>query len=145
MPLTQTGATYKFQPELQRRDRALGGALDDIASQIEAVRQQGNFGVSGSPSPPHPVMAIQVSAKNGFATVQLTHNSAPAGSNYVIEYSETPTFQSPIRVDNGISLSYQNYLKGQTLYWRTATKFITSGLAQWTYFGGQANPTPVSF
>jgi hypothetical protein len=145
MPISQTGGNYKNQSELQRRDRILGSALDDLASQVQAIRAQGNFGQAGSPVPPHPIDVIAVSAANGFATVKLTHNSAPSGTNYVVEYSTTPNFQNPIRIDNGISLTLQQYLKGQTLYWRGAPKFPTSGLAAWVYFGGQANPTAVTF
>jgi hypothetical protein len=120
-------------------------ATDDLASQIQATRNQGNFGQSGPPAAPHPVTAIAVTKANGFGTVTLTHNSAPAGTNYVIEYSATPNFQSSVQVDNGISLTMQQYLKGQTLYFRAAPKFPTSALAPWTYLGGAAKPTAVTF
>jgi hypothetical protein len=42
-------------------------------------------------------------------------------------------------------LSFQQYLKGQTLYFRAAPKLAASELAPWIYFGGAANPTAVSF
>jgi|SRR5579859_5471944 len=145
MALSQTGANYKNQSELQRRDRMLGEALDDIASQAQAVRDQGNFGQSGPPPAPHPITAISVTGANGFATLQLTHNGAPAGTNYVIEYSTTPNFQRPIRIDNGISLNFHQFLQGQTLYFRAAPKFPTSTLAPWIYFGGEATPTATTF
>jgi|HubBroStandDraft_1064217.scaffolds.fasta_scaffold09152_7 hypothetical protein len=145
MAISQSGANYKNQSELQRRDRLLGDALDDLASQNEAIRKQGNFGQQGAPDPPHPLTNILVKAANGFATVTLTHNNAPAGSNYVVQFSTTKNFQNPITVDNGISLTLQQYLKGQTLFFRAAPKFPTSTLAPWIYFGGQATPTAVSF
>lgn len=151
MALSQTGANYRNQSDLQRRDRVLGEALDDIASQIQATRSQGNFGESGPPQAPHPITSLLVAASGGFATVTVTHNSPPAGAVYVIEYSTTPTFQQPIRlttassIDNGVTLSLQQYLKGQTLYFRAAPKFPTSPLAPWVYFGGETTPTPMTF
>lgn len=151
MPLSQTGANYRNQSELQRRDRVLGEALDDIASQLQSARDQGNFGQSGPPAAPHPVTAIDVAASGGFATITLTHNSPPAGATYVIQASTTPDFQNPIRlmtassIENGTTLTVQQYLKGQTLYVRAAPKFPTSPLAPWTYFGGVAKPIAVAF
>lgn len=145
MAFSQTGANYKNQSELQRKDRILGEALDDLASQVQSVRKQGNFGQSGAVAAPHPLSSISVSAAAGFATVALTHANAPAGTSYVIEYSTTPNFKSPVRVDNGISLSYHQYLKGQTLYFRAAPMVSASALAQWSYFGSQASPTAVAF
>lgn len=145
MSLSQKGANYQNQAELQRRDRILGAALDDIVSQVQAVRSQGGFGQSGAPAPPHPVTAIAVSAAGGFATVNLVHNGAPPGSQYVIEYSTSPNFQNPVRVDNGISLSFHQYLKGQTVYFRTAARLSASALSGWSYFGSSTTPTPITF
>lgn len=145
MARLQTGTNYRNQAALQSRDRMLGEALDDLGSQIAAVRAQGNFGQEGAPSAPHGISAIAVTAKNGFASVSLTHNSAPAGSRYVIEYSTTPNFLNPQRVDNGTSLTFERYLKGQQLYFRAAPTFLTSPLGSWIYFGGATRPTAVTF
>ncbi len=147
MAISQKGASYRNQAEIQGKDRLVAQALDDLASQIEATRAQGNFGQSGPPAAPHPLTAIGVVGQNGFAAVTLTHNSAPAGTRYVIEYSSTPNFQgnTVTRVDNGISLSWQQYLKGQKLYFRAAAMFPASDLSPWIYFGGPASPTVVGF
>jgi hypothetical protein len=146
MALSQTGANYKNQSELQRRDRMLGEALDDLASQLQATRDQGAFGQSGAPTAPHPPTSIAVASSSGFATIALTHNNAPSGSQYVIEMATTPNFQSPSRIDNGISLSHPPlYLAGKTMYFRAAAKLPASGLSQWTYLGGQGKPTPIAF
>lgn len=148
MALSQTGANYKNQSELQRRDRMLGDALDDLASQVQSARSQGNFGQAGPPSAPHPLTAIQVTPSAGFAYISLTHNNAPSGTQYVIEVSSSPNFPSSgtQRIDNGISLSHPPlYLKGLTMYFRAAPKFPASGLAPWTYFGGQNAPSAVTF
>lgn len=148
MALSQTGANYANQSELQRRDHVLGAALDDLASQIESVRQQTNTGQSGVPAAPHPVTTIAVKAAGGFASISLTHNNAPAGSQYLIEMSTTSNFQTGTtsQIDNGISLTHPPlYLKGQTLYFRAAAKFAASAASAWTYFGGQAAPTAVTF
>lgn len=145
MALSQTGANYKNQSELQRRDRMLGEALDDISSQVQAVRAQGNYGQAGKPAAPHPLTSIAVVNASGFAQVNLVHAKAPAGTQYTIQYSTTPNFQSTVTIDNGTSLSLEQYLHGKTVYFRAAPRFPASGLASWIYFGGQANPTSTTF
>ena len=150
MSLSQKGALYDARdaiaglPESPRElGRHLLRALDSLASQNEAIRQQGNFGLEGPPAAPHSLDAIGVAAANGFVTVRLTHAQPPAGVRYVIEYSTTPNFLNPVRIDNGISTSFSQYLHGQTLYWRAAPTFLTSGLGSWIYFGGLSTPTAV--
>lgn len=146
MALNPTGAKYRNQDAVQRKDRVLGEAMDDLASQLEQVRQQGNYGPNGNPAAPHPLTTIAVKAAGGFGTVTLTHINAPAGTRYIIEAATTPTFQSPMRIDNGISLTtLPIYLKGQTLYFRAAPMFPASDLAPWLYFGGTTTPTAVAF
>jgi len=146
MSLTPTGAAYRNQSALQNKDRVLGEALDDLASQIDQVRQQGTYGPKGPPAAPHPLTNILVKAAGGFGTIILTHNSAPAGCRYIIEMSTTPNFQNPMRIDNGISRSTPPiYLKNQKLYFRAAPMFPASPLAEWIYFGGTATPTAVTF
>ena len=151
MTLSTKSAQYLYQPEVQRKDAIVGKAMDDIASQIDQVRQQGNFGQKGPPPAPHPITSLQVSPSNGFANISLTHNSAPAGARYIVQASTTPNFQNPIRLselaidDGGTTVSTQAYLKGQTLYFRAAPKFPSSELAPWTYFGSQAQPQGVTF
>lgn len=144
MALSQRGADYKNQAELDRRDRILGEALADLASQIQAVRSQGNFGQSGPPTAPHGLSAIRVVPLNGFANVTLVHNSAPDGTRYVIEYSTLPNFpaSATVQIDNGISLTHERYLAGKTLYFRAAPMFPASGLGAFLVFG---SPTAVTF
>jgi hypothetical protein len=152
MALSQKGANYEGRDAIANPPEDLKllahhvmRALDDIASQNQATRTQGNFGQSGPPAAPHPITAIAVSASAGFATLTLTHASAPPGCQYRIQYSTTPNFQNPITVDNGDSLTFHKYLKGLNLYFRAAPKFPASEPAEWIYFGGQAKPTPVAF
>jgi hypothetical protein len=153
LTLSTKSAQYLYQPEVQRKDSIVGKAMDDIASQIDQVRQQGNFGQKGPPPAPHPITSINVSSDaNGFATISLTHNSAPVGARYIVYASSTPNFQNPIRIaelamdDGGTTVTTQAYFKGQgTLYFRGAPKFPSSDLAPWTYFGSQAQPQGVSF
>lgn len=157
MALTQKGANYEGRDaisnppsDLKQFARHVFRALDDLASQSQAARTQLNSGQNGPPSPPHPLSAISVAAANGFATITITHNNAPLGAVYILHASTTPNFQNPIKlaeiaIDSGNTVSYQQYLKGQTLYFRGAPKFPASALAQWTYFGGQATPTAVAF
>lgn len=154
MPISQKGAIYKSREGIQNPPtslrelaRHLLNAFDDIASQLQAVRTQGNYGQQTSPAAPHPVNAIAVVNSGGFAQITLTHNNPPAGTRYVIEYSTTPNFQSGTvqRADNGISLTWERYLHGKTLFFRAAPMFLSSAVGSWIYFGGAANPTAVVF
>jgi len=148
MSLNPTGATYRNRGEIARKDRLLGDAIDDLASQIEQVRNQGNYGTTGPPAPPSPLSSIKVTANGGFGQIALTHINAPLGVHYIIEMSTTQNFTASTtsRIDNGISLTTPPmYLKNQILYFRAAPMFAASDLAEWTYFGGTASPTAVSF
>jgi hypothetical protein len=145
MALTQTGATYPHRAYLMGKDPYLVAALDSLASADQNIGNHVNASPQASKAAPSAPAAINLSAKNGFGSVAITHNNPPAGTAYLIEYSTTPNFQNPIRIDNGVSQSFQQYLKGQTLYFRAASTFYTSPNSPWVYFGGQANPTPVSF
>lgn len=147
MALTQKGATYKNQSELQRRDRILGEALDDLASQVAAARSQGNFGLQGAPGPPSPPTALQVSAQAGLFSATIVHNNAPAGTQYVLQYSASKNFLNPISEllthTPNITTSWQKSLPGTQLYLRVAAKFPASELSAWTYVGSSASPTLV--
>lgn len=148
MALNPTGAKYRNQDAVQKKDRVLGEAIDDVASQVEQIRQQGNFGPTGPPAAPHPLTKITVTAASGFASIQLTHNNAPAGTRYVVEMSSTPNFlPGTVQThDIGISLAPPPiYLKGLTRYFRAAPKFLSSNLASWIYFGGPTSPTAIAF
>lgn len=147
MSLSQKGAQYLGRDGISSNPklREVLRAADDIASQVQAIRTQGNFGVSGNPVPPHPITAINVVNSSGFAQVTLTHANAPPGTRYIIEYSTTANFLSPTQIDNGVSLTFQQYLHGQTLYFRAATMFPASGLSPWVYFGGAVKPSSTNF
>jgi len=146
MALSQTGANYVNRAHVQSRDQLLARALDDIVSQTQAVATQTQASVTGKTAPPSAPTALSISAVNGHALATITHENAPAGTNYLIEYSSTPNFQNPVQIDNGISKTWPQYLKGQgTLYFRAAARFSTSAASEYIYFGTQSNPTPVSF
>lgn len=130
MPLTQTGATYKNQATIRNQNRLLAEALDDIASQVQAVRSQGNFGVNGTAAAPSAPTALQVTAQAGLITWSIVHPHAPAGTQWVLEYSTSPTFANPVQVGL-LKPMYQAYLPNQTLYSRAAAKFAASGQSAW--------------
>jgi hypothetical protein len=146
MGVSQKGATYINRSHVAGIDPKLVAALDDIASKVQAVAGLTNADTSGKQSAPSAPTAIAVTTPvAGFARMDITHHGAPAGTAYVIEYSSSPNFLSPVRIDNGISLSFERYLVGRTLYWRAAATFYTSPLSEWTYFGTLQKPTAVSF
>jgi|SRR5580700_5797861 hypothetical protein len=149
MALTQTGATYKNQSELQRRDRILGEGLDDIASQVAAARIQGNFGLNGPPDPPSAPTALQVTAESGIFTATVIHHSAPAGTQYILQHSTAPNFPAASTISEtlnsapGIQTTWQRSLPGKQLYFRIAPKFPASPIGRWVYVGTSASPTQV--
>lgn len=141
--LTQKGATYSNRAHILNQSRLLAQALDDIASQVEAVRSQGNFGVNGSASPPSAPSALQASVKSGLFTVTIVHPNAPAGTQWRLQYSSSPQFTNPIDVGL-LHPVFQASLPQQVLYFRAAAKFPASEQSAWTYFGSSAKPVSVS-
>lgn len=148
MALSQKGAAYSDRAYI--KDPHVLRALDDLASQTQALENTTTGSKSGVVSPPHPLTSIVVVKSNGFATITLTHNNAPSGARYIVQASTSASFSTPVhladlQIDSGSTVSSMHYLKGQTLYFRAAPKFPTSSLAAWTYFGNPASPTPTSF
>lgn len=141
MPLTQQGAIYERRAHI--KDQHALAAFDDLASQIAAVRNQGNFGKDGVIEPPHAPTLLLVTVQAGIYTATITHSEAPAGTNWRLEYSRTPDFKSPIKIDLGDSPNWENYLPNQKLYFRVAAKFLASQPSPFVYFGSSANPTAV--
>lgn len=144
MTLRQTGAGYQNQSTLQRRDRDLGGALDDLASQIQTLRSQGNFGSNGNPLPPSTPVNLHVIASNGFVTATITHPNPPPGTVYRVQYATDANFTKPISVDLGEIPQFHSNMPGQALYYRAAAKFPASPLTPWVYFGASNSPTVVN-
>lgn len=145
MAFSQKGANYVNRAHIQNNDRLTSQALDDIASKVQAVSDQTNASISGKTLSPKPPTAISILGGGGFASLTITDNNPAAGTAYIIEYSTTPNFLNPVRIDNGISQSWKQYLIGLTLYFRVATTFYTSELSSFIYFGSASNPTPTTF
>lgn len=150
MALSQPGAGYRNQSELQRRDRILGDALDSIASQVQAVAKQVNAPTAGMQTPPAAPTSLAVVGAAGFASATITNQGKP-GTLYTLQYSTTANFQAPVEIDlgalttDGKTVSFHAYLLGLTLYFRAAAKYSTSALSGWTYFGGASSPTATTF
>lgn len=143
MAFSEKGAGYRGRDHI--RDQHLKAALDDIASQVQSVAANTNSTKTGIRLAPAQPTALAISAAGGFCTAAITSPKVAANAAYILEYSTTPNFQSPQRVDNGISLSFERYLAGQTLYFRVASTLYTSALSPWVYFGPANNPTPTTF
>ncbi len=143
MALSQKGATYKNQAYIRQLDPKLAEALDDVASQVQAVRTQGNFGTTGTPAAPSAPSAVSASALNGLFTANITHPNAPAGTTWVLQYSTSSQFTNPISTTLAHPV-WQDSLPQQKLYFRAAAKFPASPQSSWTYFGSGTTPTAVS-
>jgi hypothetical protein len=144
MALAQKGAGYQDRNYI--KDQHILRALDDIASQVTSVANNTNSTKTGIRTAPAAPTGISVVNSGGFARVTITPTDPIAGTAYVIEYSPNANFSgTPQRVDNGIVLTFERYLHGQTLYFRVASTLYTSPLSPWIYFGGAATPTPTNF
>ena len=150
MPLSHPGAGYQSRngianpPEtLKQFARHVLEAADDLASQVQAVAKQVNAPTSGSQSPPAAPTSLSVTASGGYALAIITNNHAPAGVEYLVQYSTSPQFINPIPEALGDQLTMHKYLAGLSLYFRCAAGFPTSALSPWTYFGTSASPTAV--
>lgn len=138
MPLSQKGAGYDYRTHI--KDPHVLGALDDLASQIQAIRAQGQFGQKGALSAPSPPSALMVSVTSGIFTVTVVDNNPAAGVRYRLQWSKAPNFSSAIEEELATT-SWQRQLSGQKLYFRVASKFLNSVQGPWVYFGPEANPT----
>jgi hypothetical protein len=141
--LNQKGASYSNRAYILGKDRLLVEALDDIASPVQAILIQGNFGRDGTPDPPSAPTALQASALNGLFTVTIVHPNAPAGTQWRLQYSSSPNFTNPIDVGL-LHPNWQASLPQQVLYFRAAAKFSASAQSAWTYLGSSAKPIAVS-
>jgi hypothetical protein len=121
--LREKGAGYVHRENI--KDPYTKGALDDISSQVQAIRRQGNYTALGSPSPPSAPNSLAVSAQNGLVTVAINHPGAPPSTKWILYYSTSPTFQNAIEVELGRPF-FQQYLPQQTLYFKATAKLAAS-------------------
>lgn len=142
MALSQKGAGFVNRDYI--KDEYVLGALDDLASQIQANRTQGNFGTTGTPKAPVPPTAISATNQNGTFTAVVTHPNPVSGTRWVLQYDASPNFTDPIPVELGEQLKWQQYLGARTLYFRVASKFLASAQSAWTYLGNSSSPQAVS-
>ena len=121
--LREKGAGYVHRENI--KDPFTKGALDDISSQVQAIRRQGNFTALGSPSPPSAPNSLAVSSLNGLVTATINHPGAPPSTKWVLYYSVSPTFQDAIEVELGRPF-FQQYLPQHTLYFKVTAKSAAS-------------------
>lgn len=138
MSLSQPGASYRFREHI--KDQYVKGAFDDVASQIQAITNQGNFGKQGVATPPTPPAVLNVSLQNGVYTAIISHPSAPPGTRWMLEYSTTPNFVTKVPVDLGEATQWQAYLPFPALYFRVSARTLTSAPSAHTYFGTSSQP-----
>lgn len=149
MTLSQKGAQYDYREHI--KDPWLRAIHDQHASKIQAILTQGNYGEKGPPEPPSAPSQLNVIAGSGVLTASIVHKNAPAGTQYVLQYSTSPNFEPSTVISetlNSISAeiptNWQKSLTGFKGYLRIATRFPSSGLGPWVYHGSSANPTQVS-
>lgn len=142
MALSQRGVRYDGRSELDPKVRR---AIDDVLSQTQAGLKQVQATPQGTTPTPTAPDKLAVASSGGFATLTITQNNPPKGVAYVIEYSTTANFANPVTIDNGISPTWQQFLSGQSLYFRAASTLYTSGQSAWTYYGSANAPILTTF
>jgi hypothetical protein len=152
--LSQKGAAYEGRDAISNPSGSLREfaqhlvrGLDDLASQVQAVRTQGNYGPDGIIAPPSSPSLLVVTAQSGLFTATVGHANPPQGTQYVLQYSSTSNFQNPIsetlHATSGIVTAWQKSLPGVKAYFRIAAKFPASSLGPWVYMGNANSPTLV--
>lgn len=136
-------AGYVNRDHVHRNDKYVGEAMDDVASQVAAVMRQGNFTAKGSPAPPSKPASLSVSSVNGLVTATIQHPDAPAGTQWVLRYSTSPTFQNAITETLSHPV-WQRYLPQQSIFFKVTAKFPASSESDPIYFGTSVSPTQVS-
>lgn len=139
MPLYHKGANYENRANI--KDQFTLGALDDLASQIQAVVTQGNFSKQGKPQPPSTPVAVAVTSNNGLVTATISHPNAEPGTRWVVQYDTSPQFPAPITEEAAYPV-WQKQLPQRAVYVRVAAKFLTSDNTPWVYYGSSASPQP---
>lgn len=122
----------------------LGDLLDDVLGYIQNVATQSNTSPTGGIQPPPTVSSVNVSAANGVFSAAITDNNPVVrGINYFLEYSDTPSFNSPKVVDLGASRNWEGALGNRTLYFRGYSQYPTSARSAPVYHGSQTAPSAV--
>lgn len=142
MTLSQKGIQYDGRNEL---DPIVRRAVDSAVSQSQAIARQVQATLAGTTPTPNSPTQVSVTNSGGFASVVITPNHPVKGEAYIIEYSTTPNFLNPVTIDNGISVTWHQYLSGQSLYFRAASTLYTSDQSPWTYFGISTAPLLTTF
>ena len=128
--------------------------MDRVQDHINQIGSLTGVDSGGHTTPPDPPSAINVKAANGVAHVTLNDSSQRSRAlNYFVEADTDPAFSNPKHIEHmGASRSKFITLPGltdgnstQPWYFRAYSMALGSQQASaHQYFGGSANPTPVT-
>lgn len=130
--------------KIESKDPFLGETIRDL---LNAVNSHGvAVGVDPSgpafPTPTAPA-SLTVTAQNGFFDAIINDSNPQRGLVYFLDWSTLPNFGAPRTIALGPARTEYKQLGSQTLYWRCYSQYQGSNISAYTYFGTQANPTPV--
>ena len=119
-------------------DPRLHEALTDIVNAHNNVAQQVNADPTSVTPPPPKIAGLNVVEQNGVFDAQITDHSAfNRGSSYMLEYAQTPNFQSAHTVHLGPARNWRGNLGQGPLYWRAYSSYGSSASSEPVYHGGQ--------
>jgi hypothetical protein len=133
---------YKNRAEIMDRDPKLGEALDDILGVVGSVAKQTNASLNGQTAAPRSPSALSVTASHGIFEAAINDNNSAVnrGVNYFLEYSKTPSFNSPHQISLGPSRNWRGNLGNVPLYFRAHSSYLTSPRSAPVYHGTATSP-----
>ena len=132
---------YRNRQQIFDKSPEVAQALDDICKQLENVANQTNSSPIGVTNPPPTPNSLNVTAAHGIFDAKITDNNPVSrGINYFLQYSPSPSFNSPTTIDLGQSRNHRVSLGNQTLYWRAHSSYPTSAWSGHVYHGTSTVP-----
>lgn len=139
-------ADYRNRAEIMSENPRLAEALDDILGTVQHVATQTNVSMNGQAAAPQPPSSLKVTASQGIFEAAINDNNSQVnrGVHYFLEYSKSPSFNSPHQVSLGPSRNWRGNLGNVPLYFRAHSSYLTSPRSAPVYHGTSVNPILVT-
>lgn len=150
MPLTLKDLDWlkSFAP---KESPEFGQKMSELVLQLTGgvnnIEQQGNFNVGGNPTAPNAPNAMNVTARNGYASVAITDQdpSLYRGVSYFVEHADNPQFTNSKTEELGATRNLHSLFIGNTTrYFRAYKAYSPTAPSQAVYHGSAGVPKAVS-
>ncbi len=122
----------------------LGEALEHLAQSVGNIEQQTNSNASGTPDPPPPINALNVTASNGHFQVDINHQGVDffRGVHYFVAHADNPHFKNAHVVHIGTARNAHFFFGNATRYFQAYAQYPGSPPGKIAFHGG-ITPKPV--